>query len=314
MNRIDLRADGMHAGATWTPNRRDFIAALGLASGALSLGLPMAAQAAVGSSTLEGQVMALVKRLRTDGVIYPDEQTSWSVYDLSSGRKLVSINEEIPRQAASMMKPFVALAYFYTVEQGRAGYTPAIHSTMEQMIRRSNNDATNELMQLVSQYNGGGGPQSVQAVLKQNAPAIFQQTSIVEYIPSGGRTYRNKASARDYTRFLFALWHNRLPYSSELRSLMALPNNDRIVRKVPGMSSNVRVYDKTGSTAQLCGNMGIIECADHAGRRHPYIFVGIIQKDTATDYYGTWITNRSNAIREVSGLVYGYMRNQHRLA
>jgi beta-lactamase class A len=76
----------------------------------------------------------------------------------------------------------------------------------------------------------------------------------------------------------------------------------------------VRVYDKTGSTAMLCGNMGIIECRDGRGRPRPYTFIGIIEKSSRTNHYARWITNRSNAMREVSNLVYNYMQSQHRLA
>jgi beta-lactamase class A len=185
---------------------------------------------------------------------------------------------------------------------------------MEQMIRRSNNSATNEIMQIVSRYNGNMGPQATEYVLKRHAPQVFRQTSIVEYIPSNGRTYRNKASARDYSRFLFAQWNRQMPYSSEVLGLMALPNRNRITQGVRNIPSDVRVYDKTGSTAMLCGNMGIIECRSSRGRPRPYTFVGIIEKSNRSSAYGTWITNRSNAIRQVSNLVYLYMQSQHQLA
>jgi beta-lactamase class A len=257
-----------------------------------------------------------VKRLRAEGKIRGDERTSWSVYDFTGRKKLVSINEEQPRQAASMMKPFVAQAFFYTLRDnpGRLQYTSGTRDTMEQMIRRSNNRATNEIMQIVSRYNGNMGPQATEYVLKRHAPQVFRQTSIVEYIPSDGRTYRNKASARDYSRFLFAQWNRQMPYSSEVLDLMALPNRNRITQGVRNIPSDVRVYDKTGSTAMLCGNMGIIECRSSRGRPRPYTFVGIIEKSNRSSAYGTWITNRSNAIREVSNLVYVYMQSQHQLA
>jgi beta-lactamase class A len=215
-----------------------------------------------------------------------------------------------------MIKPFVAQAFFYTAdEQGsRLRYTSSIRDVMERMIRKSSNSATNELMQIVSRYNGNTGPRATEQVLKRHAPGIFQQTSVVEYIPANGRTYRNLASARDYSRFLYALWQNHMPQSRELLQIMSLPNHDRITRGVSNMPTNVRVYDKTGSTARLCGNMGIIECRDRRGRPRPYTFIGVIEKGSRTSYYGKWITNRSNAMREVSNLVYDYMRAQHRLA
>jgi beta-lactamase class A len=273
------------------------------------------AEAARGPS-LQSQVVTQIKRMRAEGKIRSDEKTSWSVYDFTAGNKLVSINEEIPRQAASMIKPFVAQAFFFTAkEQGsRLRYTSSIRDTMERMIRKSNNSATNEIMQIVSRYNGNAGPRATEAVLKRYGAGVFGQTSIVEYIPADGRTYRNKASARDYSRFLYALWNDRMPYSRELLDLMALPNHDRITQGVSNIPSNVRVYDKTGSTARLCGNMGIIECRDRRGRPCPYTFIGVIEKGSRSSAYGTWITNRSNAIRQVSNLVYNYMRDQHRLA
>jgi beta-lactamase class A len=299
-----------HAGLS----RRVFLSLGALAGGSLLAGLPVMSEAARGP-TLQGQVVALVKRLRSEGKIRWDEKTSWSVYDFTGRKKLVSINEEQPRQAASMMKPFVAQAFFYTLRDNpsRLSYTGGIRDTMERMIRKSSNSATNEIMQIVSRYNGNAGPQATELVLKRHAPKVFRQTSIVEYIPSNGRTYRNRASARDYSRFLYAQWHRQMPYSDEVLDIMSLPNHDRITRGVRNIPENVRVYDKTGSTAMLCGNMGIIECSDSRGRRRPYTFIGIIEKSSRTDYYGTWITNRSNAMREVSKLVFNYMQNQHRI-
>ncbi len=306
--------DDIHHDAPALLDRRGFLSLSALAGGALICGLPGTADAAR-APTLQAQVVGLVNRMRAEGKIRWDEKTAWSVYDFTGRKKLVSINEEQPRQAASMMKPFVAQAFFYTVGDsgGRLQYTSGIRDTMEQMIRRSSNRATTDIMQLVSRYNGNMGPKATEHVLKRHAPEIFRQTSIVEYIPDDGRTYRNQASARDYSRFLFAQWHRQMPYSAEVMELMSLPNNNRITRGVRNIPSDVRVYHKTGSTAMLCGNMGIIESVDSRGRSRPYTFVGIIEKADRTDYYARWITNRSNTIREVSGLVYDYMRGQHQL-
>lgn len=296
-------------------DRRGFLAALAATSAGLMLGTPEFAQAANRGGSLQRQVVDLVQRLRREGVIASNERTSWSVYDFNAKKKLVSINEDNARQAASMIKPFVSQAYFYQVAEsgGRVRYTDEVHRIMERMIRKSSNTATNQLIDLVSRNQSRRGPSDVEAVLKSEAPAIFQQTRIVEKIPAGGKTYRNKASAHDYSRFLYALWHDRLPYSRELRSLMALPNHDRITRGVSAIPSGVRVYDKTGSTAQLCGNMGIIEAASRGGQRVPYTFIGIIERPSSTNHYGTWITRRSNAIRAVSNLVYLEMKDRHRL-
>jgi beta-lactamase class A len=295
-------------------NRRRFLGGLAALSAGLILGPSGPVEAAVADS-LQTRVLELLRQLRRQGQIGDDERFSWTVYDFTSGRTLVSINGEQQRQAASMIKPFVAQAYFFQVKQsgGRVRYTGEVRGTMERMIRRSSNPATNQIMELVSRNHKGRGPKDVEAVLKANAPKVFQQTRIVETIPAGGKTYRNLASAEDYNRFLIALWNDKLPYSDELRAIMALPKRDRIVHGVEAIPDSVRVYEKTGSTARLCGDMGIIEAPGRNGRRYPYTFVGIIERPTSAKNYGTWITKRSNAIRAVSGAVYLDMKERYRL-
>lgn len=303
------------------PTRRELLTSAvsltpGLLCGPLLLGAPCEVDAAPRSSQLQREVVRLVKGMRSKGLIRPEEKTSWSIYDFTTRQKLVAINEDIPRQAASMIKPFVAQAYFYKLaeERGKMRYTSEVRQTMERMIRRSSNTATNQIMSLVSRHEGNRGPRDVERVLKKHAPGIFRETRIVETIPANGRTYRNLASAHDYSRFLYALWHDRLPYADELRKIMSLPNRDRIYHGVKSIPVGVKVYDKTGSTACLCGNMGIIEAPGRGGRRYPYTFIGIIERPSRAKNYGSWITRRSNAIRAVSDLVYRDMKGRHQLA
>ncbi len=297
------------------PTRRQFLGALASCSAALLMGAPPFARAATAGTSLQAQVLDLLRELRADRMISADEKSSWAVFDLTTREKLVSINEDIPRQAASMIKPFVAQAFFYTVEDsgGAVRYTDEVRAIMERSIRRSSNPATNQLISLVSRHNASRGAADVEQVLKRNAPAIFRDTRIVETIPANGRTYRNLASAADYDRFLTALWDDNLPYAADLREIMALPNRDRIASGVDTIPDTVRVYDKTGSTAKLCGDMGIVEAVDFRGRSRPYTFVGIIQRSTAAKSYGAWITRRANAIRSVSDLVYRDMKDRHGL-
>ena len=96
-------------------------------------------------------------------------------------------------------------------------YTPYHRWRMEAMIQRSDNRATNYFIELLNRTSRRSGPAEAQHTLKRRNPGIFRQTRIVGRIPSGGRSYRNKASALDYSRFLQALWHDRLPYSGEIK-------------------------------------------------------------------------------------------------
>jgi beta-lactamase class A len=209
-----------------------------------------------------------------------------------------------------MIKPFIALAYFYKVKENsqRYRYDRKHRAIMEAMIRRSSNVATNHIMNLIASK-----PKDVERILKANAPEVFRQTSIVEKIPVNGRTYRNKASAHDYSRFLYGLWYDKFPLSRELKNLMHLPNKDRIYHGAESIPRTTRVYDKTGTTARLCGNMGILEARGRDGRSYPYTFIGIIQKSTRARQYGSWMRSRGDIIREVSNIVYTDLKGVHNL-
>ena len=300
------------------PSRRDFLHHLALGATGYLLAplalIPIPPAVAAGTS-LQTRVANHTANLRAQGMIGAKDRVSWSVYDFTTRQKLVAINEDVPRQAASMIKPFVCQAWFFQASQSnRIDYTPAIRKTMERMIRSSCNDSTNKLMKLVSQNASGKGPGDVERVLKRHGPGIFQDTRIVEYIPKGGRTYRNLASAGDYHRFLEAMWLSKLPYADEMRALLALSNRDRMVDGVAAMPDDVRVYDKTGSTAMLCGDMGIIVAPGERGGSYPYTFVAIIESPVRIKAYATWMKKRGDAIRSVSNLVYQDMKARHALA
>jgi len=254
---------------------------------------------------LELAVEKYIKRMRSKGMITRDERTAWSVYDFTSGAKLVGINEDIQFQAASLVKPFFALAFFHRVKVDGISYGPKSRRHMRRMIQYSNNASTNWIMRRV------GGPAAIQRILKQNYSGIFKDTRIVEYIPAGGRTYGNKASVHDYSRFLYALWQGGIPGASEIKRLMALPGPDRLYTGASAIPKGTQVYNKTGSTAHVCGDMGILVVRGKNGRRYPYILVGVIEKQKRARNYGSWINSRGNVIRRISNLVYQGIRQHH---
>ncbi len=258
------------------------------------------------SSSFEKDIEAYIKKMRKKGNISKDEMTSWMVFDLARDKVLVDINADQTFQAASMIKPFVALAFFHKVKEGKIKYGPKSRRKMEAMIQRSSNSATNWVMRTA------GGPAACEKLLKQKYGHLFKKTKIVEYIPSGGRTYRNSALPSDYVRFLRALWKNELPYGKELRRLMALPGRDRLYSGTP-IPRGTLVYNKTGSTAHLCGDMGILVPRSKNGGRYPYVVVGIIERDSRPSDYGNWMMSRGGVIRQVSTLVYKKMKRRHKL-
>lgn len=265
------------------------------------------------AADLNTRVEDYIKGLRQTGRLRPDERTAWLVYDFTSRRFLVKINTSLSYQSASMIKPFIALAFFEKVRQGQLDYTGFHQQRMEAMIQHSNNHATNYFIDLLDQTSHRSGPSETEHTLRRRYPSVFRQTRIVEYIPNTGRTYRNRASALDYHRFLQALWYDQLPYADEIRRLMYLPNRDRVYTGARGVPRGTEVIDKTGSTARLCGDMGILIAQGRDGRQYPYTFIGIIQKARPTSNYGPWQRARGNVIREVSNMTYAHLRELYDL-
>ncbi|MCL5885258.1 MAG: class A beta-lactamase-related serine hydrolase [Deltaproteobacteria bacterium] len=247
---------------------------------------------------LEAAVKGYIRRLRREGRIKDDEHTAWSVYDFTAGEKLVSIHEDEQLEAASMVKLFLAAAFLCKVEKGELIYGKNSRRHMELAIQHSSNSAANWLLRKV------GGPKAAERMLKRNYPGIFQDTRLVEYIPPGGRTYRNKASAHDYSRFLYAVWEEDIAGAREIKRLMALPGPDRILTGVASIPGSARVYNKTGSTARVCGDVGILNVKGPDGKRYPYTVIGIIEKDRRARDYTAWIRSRGAVIRNVSGTIY----------
>lgn len=256
--------------------------------------------------TCERSIVELVNDLRKKGRLAKEESTGWAVYDLTRDEVVVAINADRSFQTASMVKPFVALAYFHLVQNGKLQYNGKYRSHMEAMIQRSDNASTNLFIRAI------GGPARCNQILQRHYGHIFKQTRIVEYIPAGGRTYLNRASPSDYVRFLQALWKDHLPQSKEMRRVMSLPSRSRLYDGTP-IPQGTLVYNKTGTTARLCGDMGILVARGKDGKRYPYALIGVIERRTSAADYGSWMASRGNVIRQVSGLVYQNMKLIHQL-
>ncbi len=203
-------------------------------------------------------------------------------------------------QCASMEKPFLAQLYFHDVKAGRRRYTRKSKKMMVLMLQYSNNHATNWFFRQL------GGPRKVERRLKKYYGHVYRHIHFVEHIPRGGKAYRNKVAPNDYSRFLYYLWRNKFPYSKELKNMMRLPNNDRIDKGIHGSKNHVLVYNKTGTTAMLCGDMGIVHIRDPHGKIFTYSMAGAIESTIIQSPYTKWARSRGRMIIEVSRLAYNY--------
>ena len=94
---------------------------------------------------------------------------------------------------------------------------------------------------------------------------------------------------------------------------MALPGRDRLYTNAKRVPTGTKVYNKTGSTAMCCGDMGILVARGSNGRSYPYLVIGIIESGSRNRAYGPWISSRGNVIREVSNLTYLSMKKRYSL-
>ena len=260
-------------------------------------------------SPLEAGIDRYIKSNRYRGRLASTDRTSFVVYDISKGKKVVSINEDQPMMAASLIKNFVMLVYFHEVRQGRLRHTNQNRRHLKNMIQRSYNTSTNYFIRLL------GGPNRVNQLLKWNYP-YFEHTRIVEYIPNGGRTYRNMTSAHDMNRFYNQLWLGRLPHSPKMKHYLRLPKGDRLYDKTC-IPRGVHVYNKTGTVYGMVGDSGILVITDPKGKQRAYILTGIIEDRTKINLrnrfqsFGSWVSRRTEILRSVSEGVYEYIYERH---
>ena len=259
-------------------------------------------------SPLESRMDSFIKDLRHTKHLHPTDSISVTVYDIGYGRKVVSINEDVRRMAASTIKDYVMLAVFKQIENKNLNYTPNIRRLLQMSIQHSSNSATNSLMHIL------GGPQQVNNILSKYF-SFFKDTRIVEYIPSGGRTYKNTTSTHDLSIFYNQLWAGNLPHANEMKRYLSLPKHDRIFDGTC-IPTGTRVLNKTGTVYGLVADSGILVMKDDKGNTHPYIINVVIEDKTKPHSKdrreaGRWTKYRSDLIRELSEGAYDFLYQLH---
>jgi beta-lactamase class A len=269
---------------------------------------PVKAQDRAPRSSLEQTILDEVRESRQKRLITSDETVGFYVYDLTSDRRLVNINGDDSFQAASMVKPLVALAYYHQVKIGRISESKkdkaVVKDKLRKMLVKSNNSATNWFIDKI------GGAGRVDEILNNDYGNLFQNTRIVEKIPPHGQTYKNKVALHDYSRFLYALIKDNspLPGSDLIQGAMGIKKSGRIYYK-PRKDD---IFHKTGTTGRLVGDMGVVDALCKDGKYHPYIFIGAIEKTGAkADPYKPWFKARSREIKSISKIVNQYISNMY---
>ena len=159
-----------------------------------------------------------------------------------------------------------------------------------------------------------GGPKKVNEILSKYS--FLHDTRVVEYIPNGGRTYKNSTSTHDLNRFYNQMWHNKLPYSREMKRILSLPKRDRLYDRTC-IPKGVLQYTKSGTVYGLVADSGILVMKnDGNGNPHPYAISVMVEDKTKPPsknrkISALWVRKRAELIRDISEGVYDFLHQTH---
>ncbi len=261
-----------------------------------------------GSTSCEEKVQEYINSQRNAWNLLPREQedTTWASYDLAQNKYSMSFNINTPMRAASMIKPFIILAWL--LDKKNNTIPKSKQEQFESMIlyNKQRNGMTSSwtanyyTTTLMNELWWAAG---VTRILSSHGlPEEFiQWLSIVETIPTSGQTYNNTITTNALIAFYRHLYKKRkeAPYST-LLNLLTREKHDRIVDGT-SIPTDIRLSNKSGSTGMSNWDAGIVWDKKHG----PYIFVGMCsikhKKDKQPNNKIVW---RSKIIRNISQIAW----------
>jgi len=273
-----------------------------------------------GNPELEGRIQNYIDNLRGRGLARARGVEDYSIYmkDLKSDEIFVEVNSDRQQMGASTLKLAVLAAGFESIHERRLVYTSEIKSDMEAMICRSNNNATNRMINRV-------GLDDINNFVKEQG--LYQ--TVVDLIPAGGRTLDNKTSARDLGNLLESIYEGRLHGSDEMKRILAMDcsgHSDRLVDNtcIPIKQADLRktggfvdeVYGKTGTTYGVNANAGVVEAEFLGSGLVPYVAVIMVEdrsakRDKSRGSYGIWGPRKSETLRSIAEACYWYLHEKY---
>ena len=270
---------------------------------------------APGDTQLAANMRGYINYLHETGQLAPTDSVSVSVHDYDTVQKVVSINEGRQVMAASTIKNFYLLLYFRQLDNGNieGGFTGRDARNLRLMVtntrHRLYNVAANYILARI------GGPDKANELLHNDFP-MFESTDILEFIPAGGATYRNKTSAHDLDTFYYQLWLGNLPHSEEIEHYLGLEKHDRLKDSTCIPGSAALEVSKTGSVFGQISDSGRFSLQSGGGTGR-YSIVVVFEDSTrpAAKFRSTgqrrrasasWMRSRTRFVRDISEGVFDY--------
>jgi beta-lactamase class A len=252
-------------------------------------------------------VAAEICKLRDTHHLLNTDDISIHIHDLGKDETLVNIKADRVRNAASLIKPFVMLTVYDLASQNKLCLTDSTETQIYRMITVSSNESTNSLIRLVGAGNTMRGLEKINATIKKYG---FRDTYLVEDIPEGGRTYRNRTSAYDLSEFFRRIYKRSIisPHYSQKMIDVLLDNHVHRIETPVLVQDGVPVADKTGYVCGTNGDSGIVFLRNINRNASDYV-VSIIIENPYRPTNG-WGKRKTEVIRHLSNLIYSYFRQQ----
>jgi len=256
-------------------------------------------------------VAAEVSKLRDNRHLLNSDDISIHIHDLSKDETVVNIKADQVRNAASLIKPFVMLTVYDLAYQNKLCLTEHIETQIYKMITISHNESTNSLIRMLGDGNTVKGLEKINATIKKYG---FRDTYLVEAIPEGGRTYRNRTSAYDLSEFFRKIYKRSIisPHYSQRMIDVLLDNHVHRIETPVMVQAGVPVADKTGYVCGTNGDSGIVFLRNINRNASDYV-VSIIIENPYRPTNG-WGKRKTEVIRHLSNVIYSYFRQQQQAA
>jgi Beta-lactamase enzyme family len=239
--------------------------------------------------------------LKSTRHLLSDDQISLQVYDLNEKKMLADVNGDVIRNSASLIKIFIMLAVYDHTARKELPETNEIEQQVYRMIAFSDNGATNYLIRRLGHGDALQGIVAVNALLHK---MDFSETHLRELIPEGGKTYANRTSVADATKFFRLLYEQKLinpQYSQKMTDILRKNIHDRI-KTTQIKQDGIAVADKTGYVRGLNGDCGIVYQGGLSKGCDYVLSIIIENKNRPPD--GTWGRKKSSVIRYLSDRIY----------
>jgi len=235
------------------------------------------------------------------------------VYDYRNC-KMVALNQNNRTSAASLIKPFVMLAVYHDAYRRRIPpyrFSRKLQRKINLMMRVSNNTATNYLIKWhLGRGNTRRGLRKINKILRRYG---LTQTRLVELIPRGGRTYKNRTSARNLSMLLYKIYQGSAVskgYSRKMLKVMLYSRDNRGRTAYLRTRYGLEAATKTGYTRRTNGVAGIVLGGAQAPNA-TYNFVAILTRPLVRANEWTWRKLSTKILQRISEMTYKHYTRKY---